>query len=338
MLSLRNLSSVSLKTRRDFGRQEPTSPTEIVTENNESVSFFRKNFGRQETVIPDPEIITEEISPVSFLRKNFGRQEPIIETITNDLISIRPNHNKTRRNFRDGGSAITTDATQDGLLADLKFGFEFRQKYALNNNLYGNNQHATPTGSLSSVGLLDTVGLNCSNSSYLTCSNTSENRFGAKDWSIAFLFYVALKWTGIYTYNVLFANEQFENGRRVISAAVVQPSLGTYTLECLVNYPILVSRMNLASNNSWYLAVANHDNTAKTLTTYVSNALAQTSTYTGSLSDNSDPFYIGTRNNPPIDNSINYSRLQYIYKWDRVLTSPERDWLYNSGGYRFLSN
>ena len=135
MLALRNLSSVSLKTRRDFGRQEPTTPTEIVTENNESVSFFRKNFGRQETVIPDPEIITEEVSPVSFLRKNFGRQEtvipdpeiiteevspvsflrknfgrqePIIETITNEIISIRPNHNKTRRNFRDGGSAIAT--------------------------------------------------------------------------------------------------------------------------------------------------------------------------------------------------------------------------------------
>lgn len=116
MLSLRNLSSVSLKTRRDFGRQEAITPTEIVTENNESVSFFRKNFGRQETVIPDPEIITEEISPVSFLRKNFGRQEPIIETITNDIISIRPNHNKTRRNFRDGGSAIATMPDPSGLI------------------------------------------------------------------------------------------------------------------------------------------------------------------------------------------------------------------------------
>jgi hypothetical protein len=239
--------------------------------------------------------------------------------------------------------AVAPDSTQSTLFADLKFGFEFRAKYTLNNNLYGNNQHATATGSLASVGLLDPYGLNCTNTSFIALPDTQEKRFGAKDWSIAFLFKPQLSWTGGFSYSMLFANEQYSIGRRIISATLYQAtSSPDYNLDLLVNHPLASVGIIIPANNRWYLGVYTHNAATKTLNAYLDGLLAGSGTYTGSMFENTDPFYVGTRcsSGSNFDNGgvmSGLGKLQYIYKWDRLLTPAEISWLYNSGSYRFLS-
>jgi hypothetical protein len=251
----------------------------------------------------------------------------------------------TLRSTATTGLGEAIDTTQDGLLADLKFGLEFRQKYAANNNLVGQNQHfwASSETPLSSSTGLDTVAFSGSSSNYLKRTANSNNQFGAKDWSLAFLMlWKPRTFTG-YIANYLCVRDQYLGGRREVDLLVQQEDASTIRLGFSHgtgsgSTPINQYISGNLSTNTWYLGILNHTVATKTLDCYLNNSLFGTTIYSGNLGTNSDPLYIGERwNGTSFDGYPSTTSWQYAYKWDRILISPERDWLYNSGSYRFLS-
>jgi hypothetical protein len=209
---------------------------------------------------------------------------------------------------------------------------------------------------LSPNGIIDTYAWGGTGTNSFYRGYETATRFANKNWAIAFLFKAKLSdYSSGYRYSMFLSRDKFFSGQREIAVYSDQNALTSCQVTMFFNNDFLALITGLV-NDSNYLIIINHSATDKKLTFYVNNSLvtnllkyngsafvantpsASEYVYSGTLSEYSQETYIGDRNTGSGFNaSASTSYFQHLYKWDRLLTSAERDWLFNSGSYRFLS-
>lgn len=101
---------------------------------------------------------------------------------------------------------------------------------------------------------------------------------------------------------------------------------------------VLANTLGSPSTATWYFIVCWHDATANTVNIQVNNGTADSTATGGALSaSGTAPFRIGARSTAgsllPMDGLIDE-----VGFWKRVLTAPEKTFLYNSGSGRSYSD
>jgi hypothetical protein len=219
-----------------------------------------------------------------------------------------------------------TSSIKDSLILDLKIAWEF-------NSL--NRFMPLVTG-----GVLDSLCYQY-NGTQFNAPVTSNTQFGNKSFSVAFLVNNLLPDNSSYTFSMLFAADHFDSGQREGAISLYKPSLSNWgvSLDFGDGSSALPLRMSASmSYNLWTLIILNHNVLTKTGTLYLNNALVSTVSYTSTLGTSSYTRNFGYRHTGSgISGDFSACKCQFFYKWDRELTSIERDWLYNNGNFRFLT-
>lgn len=257
------------------------------------------------------------------LRTGLGVNKNIIATPSSDIIQS-PQTSKLRKGLgRNVQSSTGGDdsSISDGLKADLKYSVEIKNVGAI----------TTTTG-----GILASRAYTFGQ--YYSAPSSTETQFGNKDWSVALLFKSNFTNPSGYFYDIQLACDQFNSGRREFSLGTFRDG-STFALQPVLGVGIGGTQQNTIIsffNNTWSLLILNHIASTKTLNSYLNNVLAVFN-YTITLGVSGDQLVFGARNTGSgFDGFCTSTLIQYLYKWDRVLTSTERDYLYNSGAFRFV--
>jgi hypothetical protein len=252
---------------------------------------------------------------------------------------------------------MTNEPSQNLLYVDLIAGWEFGANSGVIgadikgvHNATGTNSVIRTTDNPSSI---DTQSLTYTEaySAYIQIPYHVNLRVDNTSFTIAALFrFGGIANTSGYQFIPLFAKDMFQSGLRSFILALERDSSA--------NPSVFIQIFNNNSNNTfiqrffndsnWHLVIAEYEyvpivsNTRLRL--YFDNILFQETTPTFFISDNSYDYGLVTRfNTTSIPSSANAPwitinhNLQYIYRWNRLLTQPEKDYLWNNGNFRYLS-
>lgn len=226
---------------------------------------------------------------------------------------------------------------------DLIWGFEFRSGNNVRKDVKTNSNLLSQNGnpSLTSGGILDSLalsGMNGSNNLFYP-NGTDEKGDFRRTHTIAYLYKTPASFTNFIADFVLAKDEYMarREANQVILRVVSPERLVLY-------YEYMRSGQSLNFNNdlqlnTWYLFISKYNAGNLTVTGKLNNVLTSTETFSASPpSPFNIPFYIGARRNESLvfDSFIFRGMLQYIYRWNRLTTNAEDDYLWNNGNFRFL--
>jgi hypothetical protein len=231
------------------------------------------------------------------------------------------------------------------LFTDLKFGYQYKQGSSIYSDVSTNNiSAAVAAGSpgLVSGGVLDSHSLgNLNTSGCLFLPYSNNTSFGNKSFTLAMLFKFTLSANVGYLFNALVAKDQYQSSQREFLLYLQKSSILEicYLLGQGNSNQITVDTEVTGFNfSAWHLVILEYDLAANISRLYLDNNLIKSHTPSFTLGTYNSPLFLGNRriNNSEFDSYANWTNIQYIYKWDRVLLQSEKDYLYNSGSFRFL--
>jgi hypothetical protein len=226
---------------------------------------------------------------------------------------------------------------------DLIWGFEFRSGNNVRKDVKTNSNLLSQNGnpSLTSGGILDSLalsGMNIFNNLFYP-NGTDEKGDFRRTHTIAYLYRTPASFTDFTADFVLAKDEYF--ARREANQLILRV---TNPERLVLYYEYMRSGQNLNFDNNiqlntWYLFISKYNANNLTVTGKLNNVLSSTETFSASPpSPFNIHFYIGARRNENLvfDNFTFQGRLQYIYRWNRLTTNAEDDYLWNNGNFRFL--
>jgi hypothetical protein len=249
----------------------------------------------------------------------------------------------------------TENLILDRLRYSVALAYEFRSGINITSDLSGNNSHATVIGSPSLLtgGFIDNLCLqNMGSNGALQIPYNNFTSTGDKSFSIAVLFRWTYTGTSV-TGRQIFCADQFASSQREFSLSIEYGfSSPNYTLALFLsdqstttNIGHPVSPSSFASR-SWHLAVAMFNEVENRILMYFDGSII--SSYASSPNvllyrpnNINIPRFIGSRriNSNTFESDVPSDVFfQYLYKWDRLLTTNELDFLWNNGDLRFLFN
>lgn len=230
------------------------------------------------------------------------------------------------------------------LPADLVWGFEWRSGRDVRYDIKTGSNILTTTGSpaLTTGGLLDTNvlgSLDNSNHLFYNPVSTDDPKSNFKITHTIAVLLQARPILSTYEASFVISKDQVSSSQRDY-LFYLESSGGTSMYGVVQNYAASGGTYTL---NEWYLSLIEYDQTNNNYSLTINNSFVASGVNNFSSSNIDIPFFIGVRrvNNsnsfsPPSFSTFNH-RLQYMYRWNRLLTLNEKSYLYNGGSFRFLS-
>lgn len=173
---------------------------------------------------------------------------------------------------------------------------------------------------------------------YLAIPSTNLDLAG-KSFSLAALINLENKTGQPGDFN-FYAKHKFNDGERTL--AFYHGDLGSERFRFLTGN--LINQFNLLqgspfTDNQWHLLIAEFDFVANLKFLWFDNNLVGSQIITVSIVDDlSDDTYIfGNETSTGVFEPISpLGLIQYVARWDRILTQVERDYLWNDGNFRYI--